>query len=356
MHRFVSLFLGLAILWGCQSPTERTASPASPAAPGSPWVSEVAADHPLAGRVWRTAEGRFVAPEAVLAALRGADFVLLGEKHDNADHHLIQAWLLKALIGSGRRPAVAFEMLTTDQQAPLEVHLAAHPQDADGLAEAVAWAESGWPDWSLYRPVFRAALDSPPGTPPGSPLPLLAASPPRAQLRAVAREGVAALGSERVADLRLEETLPGPDMAALRREIARSHCDQLPDSMIGPMVTVTRVKDALMAETLVQGRGLAGTDGAVLIAGAGHVRADRGVPWHLNRFATGTLIVTLGLLEVAAGQAEPPSYAEAYGAAALPFDFVWFTPRADDLDPCEAFGTQLEKAKQRHLQVPQGGE
>jgi len=352
MRRLVLLFLGLAVLWGCQSPTERRAGPEPPAAPGSPWVSEVAAEHPLAGRVWRPAESRFVAPGAVLADLQGADFVLLGEKHDNADHHLIQAWLLDALIASGRRPAVAFEMLATDQRAPLEAHLAAHPRDADGLAEAVAWAESGWPDWSLYRPVFRAALVSPPGTP----LLLLAASLPRAKLRAVAREGVAALGSERGADLRLEETLPGPEMAALRREIARSHCDQMPESMIGPMVTVTWVKDALMAETLVRGRGLAGTDGAVLIAGAGHVRADRGVPWHLDRFAPGASVVALGLLEVAVGQAEPASYAEAYGADALPFDFVWFTPRVDDLDPCEAFGTQLEKAKQRHLQVPEGGE
>jgi len=29
----------------------------------------------------------------------------------------------------------------------------------------------------------------------------------------------------------------------------------------------------------------------------------------------------------------------------LPFDYVWFTPRVDESDPCEKFREQLEKMR-----------
>ena len=31
---------------------------------------------------------------------------------------------------------------------------------------------------------------------------------------------------------------------------------------------------------------------------------------------------------------DPTSYAARWNTKALPFDFVWFTPRANDDDPC----------------------
>jgi hypothetical protein len=41
---------------------------------------------------------------------------------------------------------------------------------------------------------------------------------------------------------------------------------------------------------------------------------------------------------------DPPAYASRFNAEALPYDFVWFTPRVDDLDPCERFAEQLRRA------------
>ena len=88
--------------------------------------------------------------------------------------------------------------------------------------------------------------------------------------------------------------------------------------------------------------------GKVLIAGNGHSRADRGVPWYLGRGAAGAAIVSVGLLEVVPGEDDPAAYAASFGAEDLPFDFVWFTPRVDDQDPCEVYAEQLRRAKQRH--------
>jgi uncharacterized iron-regulated protein len=117
----------------------------------------------------------------------------------------------------------------------------------------------------------------------------------------------------------------------MRREMSEVHCGLLPESMLDSMVLVQRVRDALLAERLHEG-----TDrgrGALLIAGAGHVRRDRGVPAQLAR-AYGARSLAIGLVPVKAQDTTPESYAAGFDAAALPFDFVWFTPRTDDVDRC----------------------
>ncbi len=331
------LFLTLSMLcFGAAAPSAKaTADP-----PGAPWISEYQRGHPLAGRIWQPGTARFVAPEAVVAALGEARFVLLGEKHDNADHHRIQAWLVAETIAAGRRPALAFEMFASDQQAPLDAYLAAHPRDAAGIGAAVNWAKSGWPDWSQYQPIAQAALDGG--------VALLAANLPRPLLRKLAREGVSALGAERVAALGLDRPLPEELTAPLREEIAVSHCGQLPESMIGPMATVMIARDARMAEALRRGAARADHDGAVLITGKGHARNDRGAPFHLRRGDDTVTIVSVGLFEVAEGETEPAAYAELLGTETLPFDFVWFTPIADPEDPCAKFAEQLKQARERH--------
>ena len=161
---------------------------------------------------------------------------------------------------------------------------------------------------------------------------------------------VAALGAGRTAALGLDRPLPAELAALLRREIIESHCGQLPDSMIGPMVTVMTARDAHMAEVLVRAAATGDRDAAVLIAGTGHARADHGVPFHLRRFEPEARIVSLGLVEVIEAANQPAAYAERFGVDVIPFDFVWFTPVADPEDPCAKFADQLRRARERHEQ------
>src|SRR6056297_2182778 len=79
----------------------------------------------------------------------GADVVVLGEVHDNPEHHLWQADSLRSLAPS----AVVFEMLTPEQAGRITPELRA---DLDALGDAIGWDESGWPDFALYQPVFEA--------------------------------------------------------------------------------------------------------------------------------------------------------------------------------------------------------
>jgi uncharacterized iron-regulated protein len=313
---------------------------AVPAHPGPPWASPIGRDHPLAGRVYRPAYGDFIERKAVPAALAGVDFILLGEKHDNPDHHRIQAWLLKSLLGAGRRPAVAFEMFDSDQERRLASFLAARPASAAGLGRAVGWEKTGWPDWRLYQAIAQAALDGA--------APILAASFPRKTIRAVVKDGYGVLGEDEMTALGLRRPLPPAAWAAMREEIVISHCRQLPEAMIDPMVAMQTAKDARMAVVLARGAGLSGRDGAVLIAGAGHVRTDHGVPLHLDRLALGKRVMTVGLIEVERDEMDPATYARKIGAAVLPFDLVWFTPRVDETDPCEAHADDLRRTRERH--------
>src|SRR5947209_1060419 len=147
-------------------------------------------DHPLTGRIWNVAQGRFVAMNALAAAVSAARFALLGERHDHPEHHEFQAWLLRRMLESGRRPAVAFEMLDTTQAPALARHLATSPRDAAGLGDAVGWRASGWPEWRLYQPIAEIAL--------AAGLPVVAANLPATAARAVARGDLAALDPARL--------------------------------------------------------------------------------------------------------------------------------------------------------------
>src|SRR5262245_41766288 len=288
-----------------------------------PWQAPLGRDHPLVGRVWDVRGARFVAPDAMVRALVGSRFVLLGEKHDNPDHHQVQAAVLRALLAGGRRPIVAFEMLTPDQAPALARYLAAAPRDAVGLGPAVDWKDSGWPDWAYYQPIAQAALDAG--------VPIVAANLTPATARALARGQRAALPASLAGRYALDRPPSADLQAALTTEIREAHCGHFPADRVDGMVLAQRTRDSALAESL-----LGGSDGAVLIAGTGHVRNDRGVPMYLRLQMPDATIATLAPLEVREAWTEPADYAAPYGGT-LPFDWVWFTPWMNDDDPCAGF-------------------
>jgi uncharacterized iron-regulated protein len=289
---------------------------AAPPDPAPPWIAPLHRAHPLVGKIWDTRAGRFVDAATVDAALGQARYVLLGETHDNPDHHRLQAERVRALTASGRRPALAFEMLDTSQQARVDETRARAPTDPDALAQAVDWAHSGWPDWSLYRPLFAVALERG--------LPLVAANLPRAQVRALVQKGPDALPPETRSQLGLDAPVPEDVARDLREEMRASHCGHLPESLLEPMALAQRARDATLADRLLA---TAPDAGSVLIAGAGHARTDRGVPAWLQRRAPGSRVASLAFVEVSDALRAPSD-------EAFPYDYVWFTPAAEREDPC----------------------
>jgi uncharacterized iron-regulated protein len=299
------------------------------------WQAPLGQDHPLVGQIWDVAAGTFIDRTTLVDRLRHGRFVLLGEKHDNPDHHRLQAWVLRALIEAGRRPAVGFEMFTVADAPAIARQLAAHPGDAGGLAEAVNWQRRGWPAWAMYQPIAEAALQAN--------LPIVATNLAPDMVQALGHGGAEALDSPVVAQLGLDRPLTSDTQAAMAEEIRQAHCGQASEPRIHAMILVQRARDAQMAERLVA----AGqSDGAVLIAGAGHVRQDYGIPTYLARKQPGVSVISVAFLEVSPELREPAAYAARFDQQALPFDFVWLTPRVDDQDPCTAFHEQLKRLHQ----------
>jgi uncharacterized iron-regulated protein len=243
-------------------------------------------------------------------ALARADVVLLGETHDNADHHLLQAARITGLVARGRRPAVAFEMLDADQQPFVD-----GASSPEALETAVKWAESGWPPFALYRPVFEAGHRAG--------LRVVAADLSNDEARSIAR------GGEVPGDLRTEleaSALTPEQLEEWRKEMRDSHCGMLPERALDPMVRAQRARDLRLAKRVLS----AGPDGAVLVAGAGHVRKDRAVPAWIARLSPATKVAVVGFVEVSEREVHPER-------EAWPYDYVVFTPRVDRPDPCASF-------------------
>jgi uncharacterized iron-regulated protein len=321
------------------------------------WQS-TAPGHPLIGQMYK-AEGsglvrrdlwRMANPDVLISGGSPQTFLLLGEVHDNPEHHRAQALLMSALSASDAmaptdfRPAVVMEMLTSDQAQSLADYLR-EPQDeiskligtaraeraaavAAELGPAVAWEKTSWPAWPDYAPIAQAAIAEGRG--------LFAGDAGRSTIRSVVKGGLASVDADVRQRLRLETPLAPALATDLAGELRDSHCGMLPEQAIGDMADAQRYRDASLAESLAE----AGAAGAVLIAGNGHVRSDRGVPWYLRQRVKGAAIVSIMLIEVEEGRSDPRAYVMRDPDGRPAADYFLFTPRHQRSDPCE----QMRKA------------
>ncbi|RRV26172.1 iron(III) ABC transporter [Pseudomonas sp. o96-267] len=287
----VVLLSCLMLMAACQS--RYVLPPPAPLAP-------LGREHTDLGRIVDLASGQTISPEQLLSRLAPAQRALVGEQHDNPDHHAVQLWLSREL--SRRRPqgSVLMEMLNPDQQSRVDQAQAAARtgQVSADPFDALAW-QPGW-DWSLYGPLVQHQLRQP--------YPLLAANLDRAEIMQIYRQRPTLQG---------ERSSAGEVQARLLADIRESHCDLLPDSQLPAMLAVQQQRDRRMAEAL-----LAAPQPSLLLAGAFHVRKDLGVPLHLDDLDAQTGNVVLILAEV--GRAVDASMA----------DYVWFTAAQPAQDHC----------------------
>lgn len=281
------------LLSGCQA-----SLPSLPA-----WQSPEGREHAELGQIVDQRTGQRLSPQQLVEELASVPRVLVGEKHDNPDHHTLQLWLLQALEVQRAQGSLLLEMLTPEQQDRVD---AAHARLAKGqpvtdLPATLAWHQ-GW-DWSLYEPIVRHAL--------AQPYPLLAANLDRAQVRKIYDKRPALSGTLSTAPAVRE---------SLSMQIDTSHCGKLPKSKLSAMLVVQQQRDRNMATTL-----LAAPQPSLLFAGVFHVRRDLGVPLHLADLGDKTATRVLILAEVG----RPVEAAAA--------DYVWYTPALAERDYCADF-------------------
>ena len=233
---------------------------------------------------------------------------LMGEVHDNPDGHAYRLRDLQAKVTADWRPALLMEQFNVDQQEALTQAWQTCKQ-AQCVIDAVGG--QGW-DWALYEPLIQLAL--------AYRLPLVAANVSREQLGEVMQQGFTAVFDENtIKAYGLDQPLPSDWLEGQRTAIEQGHCNMLPEEMIDPMVNAQTARDVMFAELLQE----YAPQGAVLIAGNGHVRKDLGVyAW---------------LPASIKSRVEVYGYVEPGGLSATSYDSVRVVPAHPRPDPCEAF-------------------
>ena len=308
----------------------------------APWVSPLLADHPLAGAIWDARERRPATRATLETACAQADFVLIGETHDNPDHHRLQLELLQAIVRSGRRPAVALEQLDREHQSALDRARAERPGEAGYVADAAQFDRRGW-HWPFYEPIVALALRYD--------LPLVAANLSRRDAATVIERGYDALGADAPGRLGLLQPLDAAHAAAIEAAVREGHCGKLPERVVPRMAAAQRARDAVIADALIAHESAS----AVLIAGNGHVRRDLGVPRDLAARAPQRSVLAVGIVEVIEGVTRAEDYVAPEAGDAPRFDFAVFTPRAVRPDPCAAFAPRSDAAAQQDTRLPPPG-
>ncbi|MXN65599.1 hypothetical protein GR183_11860 [Stappia sp. GBMRC 2046] len=289
-------------------------------------VSEYFADHPLVGKIWSVEERRFVTPGDLVSEAAESRYVLLGEIHDNPDHHALQAWVVRSIAEKGRRPAVVFEMISQDMQNDIDAYLALADSNSEGFGAALRWEERGWPSWETYKPVLDAAITFG--------LPVRAGDANVRSRKAVGKDGLIALGEAEEQRLGLSEEETDAERELVSNILFESHCGLVPRESLKPMADVQAFRDAALADAMLGSPG----NGAALIAGGGHARDDLAVPKFLRRRGvSGDEILTVAFREVEPGEGKAADYLPQSVNETKTFDYLWFTPVYDRTDHCADF-------------------
>jgi uncharacterized iron-regulated protein len=198
-----------------------------------------------------TGSQQTISYEQLLQELAGADYLLLGEEHDQALHHSKRAELIRSL--AAMHPLlVSFEHVGGDLQELLVANL----DKPETLRRVLDWDNSGWPEWPLFLPLFKAVADT----------------------KALVVAGMIS-GDSDLSDYGLGSTLS--NQAQLEALLRDSHPPSVKVS-IERMILAQRKRDAGMARSLDSKLNPKEPKRIrVLLAGNGHVRKDFGVPWYL---------------------------------------------------------------------------
>ncbi|MFY1666521.1 ChaN family lipoprotein [Pseudomonas sp. Pseu.R1] len=292
MRRYLLFLLVLSLVSACQS--------LPPLPPLPTWQSPEGREHVDLGMIRDLNTGQTLTPQQLVTRLAVVPRVLVGEQHDNPDHHALELWLLQALGNQRPQGSLLLEMLTPDQQSSVDavqrgIQQGQYPSD---LEHALSW-QKGW-NWALYGPVMRFALTQS--------YPVLGANLGAEEVGAIYHQRPVLSGTFSTRDSVRE---------ALLSQVRASHCGMLPEDALPAMLAIQQQRDRRMAHRVAEA-----PTPALLFAGSYHVRKDLGVPLHMADLGSPEAPVVLLLVQVGT-DVEP-------GSA----DFVWYTAALPDQDYC----------------------
>lgn len=235
-----------------------------------------------------TATGQPASLADVVMAAKPYNFLLIGESHDNANHHKMQAEIIAALAASGRTVLVGFEMFTRPNQPNLNGWTLGWWTEEEFIQRSNWKTEWGF-DYALYRPIFETVKQYK--------LPMIALNAPRDWVRAVGRGGPGALTPEQQAQF------PPIDVTN------KNHRAVINSMMGGHPMTGTSGEnmyaaqvlwDTAMADSALKawrGRGGKANDIVVILAGSGHVMYGQAINYRIRQQSNRSSLSVVGIEE-----------------------------------------------------------
>jgi len=227
---------------------------------------------------WTVPGGGRVAAQEILARAANAQVALLGETHDNADHHRWELQTVAALAALHPKLVLGFEMFPRRVQSALDRWVAGEISEEEFL-KASDWSQVWGYDAAFYLPLFHfARLNR---------IPMVALNVERDFVRTVGAKGLAAVSPEKREDV----SVPAPASEAYLERLFRSYT-QHPDKQerapartdpgFRNFVEAQLVWDRAMAQALANAA--AGAPDALVIGimGSSHIVRGDGVPHQLQ--------------------------------------------------------------------------
>ncbi len=199
-----------------------------------------------------------------IRTLPDAELILLGEQHDAPEHQELARLSVEVLANKKALSALVLEMAdagVSTEGMPMESSEAT-------VRERLKWNDAGWP-WSRYGPVVMEAVRAG--------VPVVGSNLPRSAMAAAMREDA------------LDSKVPNAVLVGHRDRMIEGHCGLLPESQVPAMARIQIARDERMAQTA--SLWIRSGKSVMLLAGAEHVKKDRGIPLLLDARSKGKVAV-----------------------------------------------------------------
>lgn len=227
---------------------------------------------------WSVPGGGRIAAQAILARAADAQVVLLGESHDNADHHRWELQTLAALAALRPKVVLGFEMFPRRVQAALDRWVAGELGEAEFL-KASDWSQVWGYDAAFYLPLFHFARMNR--------IPMVALNVERDLVRTIGANGLAAVPQEKREGVSDPAAAGEPYLARLFGAYAqhpekKAAAPARSDPEFRRFVEAQLVWDRAMAQALAHAAARNPDALVVGVMGSKHIAHGDGVPHQLD--------------------------------------------------------------------------
>jgi uncharacterized iron-regulated protein len=217
------------------------------------------------GGAHRLSRSDRAAVTGMMADLRQARVVFVGEFHDQRDHHMLQLEIIKALYGQGKPLSIGVEMFDIEQQPVLDEWV----KGKLSLQDFVARYQKGWSiNWSEYDAIMLFARNNS--------IPMIALDAPSDLVKRVTYGGAKTLTTDAMKRLPAGVTTAmSPSYRKFMSQAFGAH--RIPEGMFDNFCAAQGLRNSTMARRIVGHLQSEPERRMVVIAGVGHAMR-RAVP------------------------------------------------------------------------------